>query len=79
MSKTLILTALILFSGCHAPVTAPRIEPLGKRPLIDLNVSEGCLCGGSKDNAINTIINLRRDNAYYYKAITEYNKTFVDK
>ena len=64
----LMLAGLILFSGCcdkHIEYRCPDIKVLRTVPPIDINVTDGCICGQSRDNIINGVKMLRKSEAYY--------------
>lgn len=79
MLKILMLMAVILFSGCGDDdrVRPPKMEVLKPRQNIEINVTNGCICGDDKDAVINLIKNIRNDLAYYEHWITIYNSEFV--
>lgn len=77
------LTVIISFSGCfcepeivYLKPQYPSLEVPIKRSSIDVNVTNGCICGTSKDNVFNLVTQLRSTENYCIEQMTKVNSDF---
>jgi hypothetical protein len=76
----------IAFSGCakHTEVVyveaqCPQINVPERIPVIEVNVSDGCICGDSLQSVFDGINHLRNTESYCIDQLIKYNKEFADE
>lgn len=84
MKHLIFLTVATLFSACslrpdvqYIKAQCPRIEVPVKVPAIDVNITNGCVCGESLRNMFNGVSTLRNTEGYCIEQISKYDEEFA--
>ena len=81
-----IVFSILLITGCttivdryvYVDVPCPKIKVLQVVPVIDGNVTNGCVCDNQLTDLLRGTSDLRKSESYYIDELTTYNKEFTE-